>query len=155
MALVSGICLTCGDAFERQHYKSWTARGVTPRYCSRKCAATGQWEGRPRTSRAQVREADHPLANAQGRVLLYRKVLFDAIGDGSHPCHWCDTLVAWRTNREQGCFDGDLIVDHLDGDKRNDALENLAPSCNRCNTLRGLIRAWREETGKDLSLLDI
>jgi hypothetical protein len=76
--------------------------------------------------------------------------LYDTIGPGSHPCHWCETPVEWRTNTGAGVYDGDLVVDHLDGNDQNDELANLAPTCNRCNTLRALMNAWVLATGRDV-----
>jgi hypothetical protein len=37
--------------------------------------------------------------------------------------------------RAQGAT-GSLVADHLDGDKFNDALDNLVPSCHTCNASR-------------------
>jgi hypothetical protein len=70
----------------------------------------------------------HPLAMSGGRVLRNRRVLFAAIGDGAHPCHWCLRPVEWGI---------DLHADHLDGDKTNNEPANLVPSCPSCNVARG------------------
>lgn len=70
---------------------------------------------------------DHPLAHRDGNVQEHRVVLYDAVGPGAHPCHWCGRSVTWG---------GDLQVDHVDGHKLNNARENLAPSCSRCNSNR-------------------
>jgi hypothetical protein len=78
----------------------------------------------------------HPLAYVGGQAAEHRVVLYDHIGPGVHPCHWCSTPVEWTKkayNRK-----GNLTVDHLDGDKHNNALENLVPACSSCNTKRGL-----------------
>lgn len=73
-------------------------------------------------------EPEHPMAKSR-RVLVHRKVLYDAIGPGSHPCHHCGREVTWglKSKRQR------LEVDHLDGDRRNNDLSNLVPSCNTCN----------------------
>jgi 5-methylcytosine-specific restriction endonuclease McrA len=71
---------------------------------------------------------DHPLA-VDGWVREHRAVLFAAIGDGEHPCYRCGTVVAWGTTLE---------VDHLDRDRRNNSVQNLAPACRGCqNRNRG------------------
>lgn len=83
----------------------------------------------------QRRVKDHPLAPPSGVVAVSRLVLFDKIGPGSHSCHWCGTLVAWKvaaTAREPDA----LFVDHLDWDHLNDEPANLVPSCNNCNARR-------------------
>jgi hypothetical protein len=74
----------------------------------------------------------HPTANRHGHVFDHRVVLYDAIGAGVHACHWCRVPVAWEVDQR----DGGLEVDHLDGDKLNNDLSNLVPSCTGCNTSR-------------------
>lgn len=86
-----------------------------------------------------VRDKSHPLARSNGMVYEHRKVLFDAIGEGPHACHWCKREVAWVKGI---CVRGSLVPDHLDGDKANNAISNLVPSCNPCNAIRGLFIAW-------------
>lgn len=76
----------------------------------------------------------HPLAAAQGKVLVHRRVLYVKIGPGAHPCHWCGTVVVWRVGRIKA---DSLIADHLDEDRTNNAPENLVASCNPCNANRG------------------
>jgi hypothetical protein len=61
-------------------------------------------------------------------------LLYDAIGPGPHSCHECGVEVIWSTKRTGK---GALVVDHLDGNPKNNALENLAPACHPCNTRRG------------------
>lgn len=76
-------------------------------------------------------EDGHPLANTTtGQVLESRKVLYDSIGEGPHGCHWgCGKILVW------GGVSG-IYVDHVDGDKLNNSLNNLVPSCNSCNVRR-------------------
>jgi hypothetical protein len=100
-----------------------------------------------------LRAPSHPLADKAGRVLAYRAVLYDAIGPGLHLCYWCATPVQWKTRTGAGISRGELAVDHLDGDFRNDRLENLAAACNDCNVLRARIRLWEERTGLPISTL--
>lgn len=83
---------------------------------------------------------NHPLGK-DGRVYEHRKVLFDSIGDGEHQCYWCSDSVSWMRNGK-GAPRGGLVVDHLDGDKTNNAIANLVPACNKCNSSRGMFQAW-------------
>lgn len=78
-----------------------------------------------------IRAPGHPLARKRGDVLEHRKVLFDDIGPGEHPCHWCGTEVSWSESYPASLRG--LVVDHLDGDRVNNVRENLVPSCAPCN----------------------
>lgn len=81
----------------------------------------------------RVSQPDHPLAYDTGVVFEHRVVLYDAIGPGVHPCHWCNTPVTWEVTADEAR----LVVDHLDDDRLNNVRENLVASCNSCNSLRG------------------
>lgn len=90
-----------------------------------------QPSGRPsRTKGGYLLEQnkDHPLAGKSGQVLIHRRVLWDQIGPGSHPCHACGAAVTWGQPRPAR-----LEVDHLDGDRTNNDLSNLAVTCHICN----------------------
>lgn len=80
---------------------------------------------------------DHPVSSKRGFVYLHRKVLYNAIGPGPHRCHWCHAEVEWK-----GTGQRKLVVDHVDAIKTNNAIENLVPSCHRCNSTRGLFISW-------------
>ncbi|HZG49421.1 MAG TPA: HNH endonuclease [Thermoleophilaceae bacterium] len=54
---------------------------------------------------------------------LHRAELYDAIGPGMHPCHHCGDLVEWGIT---------IDVDHLDHNRQNNRLENLAVACRGC-----------------------
>jgi len=81
----------------------------------------------------------HPLATSKGYLMEHRSVLYEAIGPGTHPCHWCSKPVGWLKGSSRR---GSLVVDHLDGDKANNARVNLVPSCSPCNWSRGLMMSW-------------
>lgn len=96
----------------------------------KKIAAWGEGWITPAGYRAHSR-AGHPLASSQGHLFDHRAVLYDAIGPGAHPCHWCGVMVAWEDPHPLG-----LEVDHLDGDKLNNEAANLVPTCHGDNTRR-------------------
>ncbi len=79
----------------------------------------------------------HPMSGVNGMLYQHRQVLYDAIGDGLHNCYWCKTEIQWKAKCARK-----LVVDHLDGDKANNELSNLKPSCNKCNASRGLFQHW-------------
>lgn len=68
----------------------------------------------------------------KGRVWEHRWVLYEKIGPGPHPCHWCGAMVNWGF----GTGPGVLTVDHLDNVGTNNVPENLVPSCHTCNCTR-------------------
>lgn len=75
-----------------------------------------------------LKEPDHPLAQpSTGRVLEHRKILYEHLGPGAHPCHWCGEVLTW---------DDGLATDHLDFDRANNDLANIVPSCLACNSRR-------------------
>lgn len=65
-------------------------------------------------------------------VYEHKLVLFEKLGGGDHPCHWCGRLLRWV----KGTAGDALVADHLDGDRRNNEPANLVPACNGCNTIR-------------------
>lgn len=82
-------------------------------------------------------EHGHPMArratNGSKPVAWeHRVVLFEKIGPGTHPCHWCSTPVTWGDGHGQGL----LFADHLNNDPRDNRPENLVPSCCGCNVHR-------------------
>jgi hypothetical protein len=95
--------------------------------------------GKPRSGKPTLMKSgylilydpEHPLARKSGQVLVHRKVLYDTIGPGEHPCHLCGRTVAWGLPRPDR-----LDVDHLDGNRQNNELSNLAPACPPCNDRR-------------------
>lgn len=106
--------------------------------------------GAQKPSRGSVRRhgyvlmsaVDHPLSDKQGLVYQHRKVLYDALGPGPQECWWCEEQIAWNIGDRRmtrGTIKK-IVVDHLDGDKQNNDLSNLVPSCHWCNVYR---RPWR------------
>lgn len=77
----------------------------------------------------------HPVANKHGRAFEHRVVLYDAIGPEPHPCRWCGTPVRWDVSWPAGA--DALVVDHINNDRLDNRVENLAPSCQPCNVPNG------------------
>lgn len=119
-------CEKCG--------KSFTAKlGTAGRFCSHPCYAASMAAPyvsgvahRPRKAR------NHPIAPPSGTVAIARLVLYDKIGPGDHPCHWCGFTLRWTNQRTPDA----IFADHVDHDPTNDAPDNLVPSCHRCNAHR-------------------
>ena len=89
---------------------------------------------------AHKQNPSHPLAMANGFVYVHRATLFDAIGEGPQACHWCERELQWSLPKGDPAA---LQVDHLDGNRRNNELSNLVPSCRRCNVGRGQAERYR------------
>jgi hypothetical protein len=74
---------------------------------------------------------DHPLAASSGQIYKQRYDLYERIGPGKHPCHWCGRLLEWRTG-EDARKAGAITVARLDP-ARGSEPSNLVPSCLSCN----------------------
>lgn len=84
---------------------------------------------------------EHPLADKHGRLYMHRMIAFDA--NISMICHVCNAQQSWDT-----CH-----VDHLDDDKLNNNINNLAVACPTCNQSRGNHKmiATAKANGKQLT----
>lgn len=91
-----------------------------------------EYAGRGRHSEGYslVRAPDHPLADSRGYVAEHRFVLYAAIGDGPHDCHWCGKTLEWTS----------IAVDHLNEVRTDNRIENLAASCIGCNAARSTLK---------------
>lgn len=119
----SGLCNSC-------YYRLKRTGTIEKRKYVYRCLASNGY--------ITVWDKEHPLS-VGGRLYEHRKVLYDKIGEGIHECYWCKSKVAWAKGRNtKGC----LVVDHLDGDKENNSLDNLVPACHRCNASRGMFQHW-------------
>ena len=142
------LCETCGKYFDPK------ARKYKPkRFCSRACYdAAGPLRGRPKErvkDQRMVRAPGHPIAPPSGMLAVARLVLFDKVGPGPHPCHWCGVEVDWKT----GLVNGALIADHLNWDRNDDSPENLVPACLPCNTNRQREHQDRALQDDDLTMM--
>jgi hypothetical protein len=102
---------------------------------TKQCTSIGQ-RARPSNKPVTVTQyrkimwLGHPLAHADGQVYEHRLVLYEKIGSGTHPCHWCGKLLTW------GDTLNDLLADHINQNPQNNTPENLVPSCFSCNVGR-------------------
>lgn len=88
--------------------------------------------------RIVLRRPLHPLSSADGRVHRDRLVLWEKIGPGHHPCHWCGRDLQWYSKIRPWSKPDYLVADHLDRNCRNDTPENLVPACYQCNLYRDI-----------------
>lgn len=102
------------------------------RFCSKTC---GYASRRKPTSelraRRMVNAPGHPLAFKGRYIPAARLILWEKIGPGEHPCHYCGTIVAWLPGAATAA--GALVADHKDRDGMNDDPDNLVPACQTCN----------------------
>lgn len=119
-----------------KHYRRWKLHGDPLIVIDPNAGVPWRTKGGYRI----LRSPGHPLARPSGHILEHRKVLFDAIGPGRHPCHWCGLSVSWDTSWPKSA--DALVVDHLDDDKANNRRENLVQSCQTCNGQRA--NSWRK-----------
>lgn len=124
-------CETCGADFEPKAPKTRPGR-----FCSLACYYSSEL---PRSTRkARVKDQrltnakGHPIAPPGGVVAVARLVLYEKIGPGPHPCHWCGSTIDWK----RGLVPGALIADHVNWDRNDDSPGNLVPACLPCNTNR-------------------
>lgn len=119
-------CGFCGTAFTRPPSHAGE-------YCSRPCAYAARRKAEPGTKYRMLHRPGHPLAGKSPYIPEHRALLWDKIGPGVHPCHHCSVPLEWLPGSKNRR--GVLTVDHVDRNSHNNALENLVPSCQRCNTM--------------------
>jgi hypothetical protein len=84
-----------------------------------------------------------PTTANRVRVYAHRLILWQTLGPGQHPCHWCGRPLDW----EPGF--GGITTDHLNDDPRDNRPENLVVSCHGCNSGRSIHqRAFRPAIGQ-------
>jgi hypothetical protein len=81
-----------------------------------------------------VRKNGHPLispGNVASTIAVCRFILYEKIGPGIHPCHWCGKLLTWG-----GRGPTSIQTDHIDAVKSHNDPSNLVAACKRCNNMR-------------------
>ena len=74
-------------------------------------------------------DKSHPLCKGRNIIPEHRFVLYESIGEGPHSCYWdCGKSLDWHN--------ASLVVDHLNWNRSDNRLENLVPSCRKCNSSR-------------------
>ena len=82
----------------------------------------------------------HPIAGLRGAIPYHRFVLYESLGRPEFTkCSWCGYVLPWKTTISSAVCHV-VNADHLDGDKTNNAPQNLVPSCSWCNKNRN----WAE-----------
>lgn len=140
-------CKRCGEPFT----VDGTARERERQYCGQACARHGNWKERPTAPyRNTLLPEGHPLTAGKGRMVsVHKLVLWNKIGPGEHPCHYCSTPVSWDAPRYSP---ERLETEHLDRDRFNNEPENLVPCCHRCNMQNRSMNVtddepWRRHAG--------
>jgi hypothetical protein len=91
----------------------------------------------------------HPLTGANGWMTEHRQVAYDDRNGVLTSCEWCRVpLSDWA----------EVQIDHIDGDRANNAPSNLLVSCASCNTGRHVlhygVEGWVRLTAERIVLRD-
>ena len=126
---------SCGFCSRRFTPPAGNVRKGYGLFCSRACAKRKA----PEAIKARyhyVNRPEHPLAGIDGRVAEHRVILYEKIGPGWHPCHWCGQKVRWLKTGGKTSHTA-LAVDHINQNSLDNHTGNLVPSCHACNANRG------------------
>jgi 5-methylcytosine-specific restriction endonuclease McrA len=117
-------CDRCGTSYTR-------SPALIGKYCSAPCGYAARRKETVTAKYRMLYKPDHPLATNSPYIPEHRVILWEAIGAGDHLCHRCGRAISWAPGDRTKS--GSLVVDHLDRDSHNNAIENLAASCQSCN----------------------
>jgi hypothetical protein len=138
MRVITCECVRCGTWFSVQDLLK------VRRYCTKECQSSAR--RLPVTKalyRTRYLTVGHPLNSGSNKILAHRLALWEKIGPGPHPCHYCGVLVDWILSADTR--KGALISEHVDRDPANNDQDNLVPSCQRCNILNSRRRVLPDE----------
>ena len=90
----------------------------------------------------RVNAPNHPMADSKGYAYEHRKVYYDKHGAGPFFCHWCRKPIRWES----------MHVDHVNGDRADNLLENLVSACPPCNIGRGYSGICRTQRRRGIRL---
>jgi len=74
----------------------------------------------------KLKEPSHILADKVGYVYEHRFVYYEQVNKEVTECELCGIRVGW----------GNVHIDHIDKNRKNNLPSNLRPLCNGCNTHR-------------------
>lgn len=118
-------CAHCGKTFE-------TYPSQARDYCGKECGYAARRKDEITSPYRMIYAPDHPITQGISPYTTeHRVILYDKIGPGAHPCHYCGKRVVWMPGDRTS--PGALVADHKDRNSHNNADENLVPSCQSCN----------------------
>ncbi|MFU2131645.1 HNH endonuclease signature motif containing protein [Gallibacterium anatis] len=73
-----------------------------------------------------IHEPDHPLVMKNGYVYEHRFMVYEKYGNDLPNCEFCGKALTWKN----------VHIDHINGDVKDNVIDNLRPLCRSCNTMR-------------------
>ena len=120
-------CAGCGIVVA-----AFKSEALRRKYCGASCYnQTRRLSYTPIGYRNRGVSRDHPLSEGRNAIREHRLVLWDRVGPGAHPCHYCGTLVEWRVGVH--AWHGALVAEHLDRNTANNDPSNIVVACQPCN----------------------
>lgn len=118
---IEKICLNCDTRLKRTQKK----------YCSNKCQ--GAFEKKERYKK--IEQGDTTLNHR-----IYKAYLIKKYGEKCMECGWC----------EKNNFSGKIPIEleHIDGDSKNNSLDNLKLLCPNCHSLTPTYKALNAGNGR-------